>query len=88
MASSDQPLEIPKECKAGVVYNEGPDFEVKVEMVPVPEPGKINGFFLVERHTPVHFNRTVSCGNMPIIRMKLEGKSICSQSDIPLFQYR
>lgn len=33
-------MEIPKECKAGVVYNEGPDFEVKVEMVPVPEPGR------------------------------------------------
>jgi propanol-preferring alcohol dehydrogenase len=32
-------IEIPKECKAGVVYNSGPDFEVKVEMVPVPEPG-------------------------------------------------
>jgi hypothetical protein len=31
--------EIPKECKAGVVYNEGPDFELRVEMVPVPEPG-------------------------------------------------
>jgi hypothetical protein len=32
-------FEIPKECKAGVVYNEGPNFELKVEMVPVPEPG-------------------------------------------------
>jgi propanol-preferring alcohol dehydrogenase len=31
--------DIPKECKAGVVYNEGPNFELKVEMVPVPEPG-------------------------------------------------
>lgn len=29
---------IPKECKAGVVVNEGPNFSVKVEMVPVPEP--------------------------------------------------
>jgi hypothetical protein len=32
-------FDIPKECKAGVVHNEGPDFFVKVEMVPVPEPG-------------------------------------------------
>lgn len=32
-------FEIPKECKAGVVVNEGANFEVKVEMVPVPEPG-------------------------------------------------
>lgn len=32
-------FDIPKECKAGVVHNEGPDFELKVEMVPVPEPG-------------------------------------------------
>lgn len=32
---------VPKECKAGVVVNPGPSFEVKVEMVPVPEPGMI-----------------------------------------------
>ncbi|TLD37519.1 alcohol dehydrogenase [Venturia nashicola] len=32
-------FDIPKQCKAGVVYNEGPDFELKVEMVDVPEPG-------------------------------------------------
>jgi hypothetical protein len=32
-------FDIPKECKAGVIYNLGPDFEVKVEMVPVPTPG-------------------------------------------------
>lgn len=32
-------FEIPKECKAGVCYNEGPNYELKVEMVPVPEPG-------------------------------------------------
>jgi hypothetical protein len=31
--------DIPTHCKAGVVVNEGPDFQVKVEMVPVPEPG-------------------------------------------------
>lgn len=29
---------IPKECKAGVVVNEGPNFSVRVEMVPVPDP--------------------------------------------------
>ncbi|ORY11920.1 chaperonin 10-like protein [Clohesyomyces aquaticus] len=29
--------DIPKECKAGVVVNEGPDFRVEVQMVPVPE---------------------------------------------------
>ncbi|KAE9975712.1 hypothetical protein EG328_003029 [Venturia inaequalis] len=32
-------FDIPKQCKAGVVYNEGPNFELKVEMVDVPEPG-------------------------------------------------
>ncbi|KAH6694785.1 chaperonin 10-like protein [Leptodontidium sp. 2 PMI_412] len=32
-------FEIPKTCKAGVVMNEGPDFKVVVEDVPVPEPG-------------------------------------------------
>ncbi|CAO2657399.1 Nn.00g035250.m01.CDS01 [Neocucurbitaria sp. VM-36] len=35
-ASSD---DIPKTCKAGVVTNEGPDFKLTVEDVPVPEPG-------------------------------------------------
>lgn len=33
-------LEIPAQCKAGVVVNEGPDFHVEVQMVPVPEPGR------------------------------------------------
>jgi propanol-preferring alcohol dehydrogenase len=32
-------VEIPKQCKAGVVVNEGPDFRVEVQMVDVPEPG-------------------------------------------------
>jgi hypothetical protein len=31
--------EIPKTCKAGVVVNEGPNFTLQVEDVPVPEPG-------------------------------------------------
>ena len=35
---------IPKECKAGVVVNEGPDFHVEVQMVPVPEPGSIYSY--------------------------------------------
>lgn len=34
-------LSIPKTCKAGVMYDEGPDFYVKVEQVPVPEPGQL-----------------------------------------------
>lgn len=33
-------FDVPKECKAGVVVNEGPDFHVEVRNVPVPEPGK------------------------------------------------
>jgi hypothetical protein len=33
-------IEIPTHCKAGVVVNEGPNFHVEVQMVPVPEPGK------------------------------------------------
>ncbi|KIW81521.1 hypothetical protein Z517_04546 [Fonsecaea pedrosoi CBS 271.37] len=32
-------FDIPKECKAGVVVNEGPNFHIEVQMVPVPEPG-------------------------------------------------
>lgn len=31
--------EVPKTCKAGVVNNEGPDFTLTVEDVPVPTPG-------------------------------------------------
>jgi hypothetical protein len=34
-----QTFTIPTHCKAGVVENEGPDFRVRVEDVPVPEPG-------------------------------------------------
>lgn len=32
-------FEIPKTCKAGVTVNEGPDFHVEVQDVPVPEIG-------------------------------------------------
>jgi hypothetical protein len=32
--------DVPKTCKAGVVVNEGPDFKLEIEDVPVPEPGK------------------------------------------------
>jgi hypothetical protein len=34
-----QTFDIPKTCKAGVVVNEGPDFHVEVQDVPVQEPG-------------------------------------------------
>jgi hypothetical protein len=38
MAKEDVPsFDIPKMCKAGVVVNEGPDFHVEVQEVPVPE---------------------------------------------------
>lgn len=33
-------FEIPNECVAGVVKNEGPNFEIEVKKVPVPEIGK------------------------------------------------
>jgi propanol-preferring alcohol dehydrogenase len=32
-------FDIPTHCKAGIVHNEGPDFTVTVETVPVPTPG-------------------------------------------------
>lgn len=32
-------FDIPKECRAGVVVDEGPNFRVEVKMVPVPEIG-------------------------------------------------
>jgi hypothetical protein len=31
--------EIPTHCKAGIVHNEGPNFHLTVELVPVPSPG-------------------------------------------------
>lgn len=34
-----QKFDIPKTCKGGVVVNEGPDFYVEVQDLPVPEPG-------------------------------------------------
>ncbi|KAI7683086.1 hypothetical protein KC322_g13823, partial [Hortaea werneckii] len=34
-------VEIPKQCKAGVVVNEGPDFRIEVQMVDVPGPRRI-----------------------------------------------
>jgi hypothetical protein len=37
-----QTFDIPKTCKGGVVVNEGPDFYVEVQDVPVPEPGMCN----------------------------------------------
>lgn len=38
MAEDKTPtFDIPKMCKAGVVVNEGPDFHVEVQEVPVPE---------------------------------------------------
>lgn len=42
MSSNTETLQfdIPALCKAGVVVNEGPDFRVEVQMVPVPEPGE------------------------------------------------
>jgi len=40
MATESTPtFDIPKECIAGVVKNEGPDFYIEVENVPVPEIG-------------------------------------------------
>jgi hypothetical protein len=38
---SDAP-EIPKTCFAGVTVNEGPDFHLEVQEVPVPEPGQLH----------------------------------------------
>lgn len=37
--SGSEAFEIPSECIAGVVKNEGPNFEIEVKKVPVPEIG-------------------------------------------------
>lgn len=49
MSTNTETLEfdIPALCKAGVVVDEGPDFRVEVQMVPVPEPGE---YFQTNRH--------------------------------------
>lgn len=39
-------FDIPQECIAGVVVNEGPDFEVQVKKVPVPEIGMLTASYL------------------------------------------
>ncbi|KAH7084602.1 alcohol dehydrogenase 1 [Paraphoma chrysanthemicola] len=38
-SSEEEVFDIPKECKAGVVVDEGPNFRVEVQMAPVPEIG-------------------------------------------------
>ncbi|KAH6877599.1 chloride channel [Alternaria rosae] len=54
-----QTFDIPKTCKAGVVVNEGPDFHVEVQDVPVPECGptdvliKLNATGIC--HSDLHF---------------------------------
>jgi hypothetical protein len=52
-------FEIPKECLAGVVENEGPDFTIKVEMVPVPEPGELMTY---DQENPSALKLGGSCG--------------------------
>ncbi|CAI6337277.1 unnamed protein product [Periconia digitata] len=52
-------FEIPKTCKGGVVVNEGPDFHVEVQDLPVPEPKpnevliKLNATGIC--HSDIHF---------------------------------
>ncbi|KAL5366710.1 chaperonin 10-like protein [Aspergillus floccosus] len=42
-------IDIPSHCKAGIVVNEGPNFQVEVQTVPVPEPGPAD--ILIRLHT-------------------------------------
>lgn len=42
MTDSKAPVfDVPKTCKGGVVVNEGPDFHVEVQDLPVPEPSEL-----------------------------------------------
>jgi len=53
MATESTPtFDIPKECIAGVVKNEGPDFYIEVENVPVPEIGRLLISFQVRLRSP------------------------------------
>lgn len=40
-------FDIPQECIAGVVVNEGQNFEVQVKKVPVPEIGMLTASYLL-----------------------------------------
>lgn len=50
MGSITPEFEIPTHCKAGVVINEGPNFHLEVQMVPVPEPGRSAMNLRVDSH--------------------------------------
>jgi hypothetical protein len=52
-------FKIPKEGLAGVVKNEGPNFEVEVKMVPVPEIGMSRWNLFVFRPPIICGERTV-----------------------------
>lgn len=41
MAESTPTYDIPETCIGAVVKNEGPDFYVEIEQVPVPEIGEL-----------------------------------------------
>lgn len=53
-------VDIPKEGWAGVVVNEGPDFKVEVQKLPVPEPSKCLAVFDRDMLTLVCVQRTMS----------------------------
>ncbi|RDW58548.1 zinc-dependent alcohol dehydrogenase [Aspergillus mulundensis] len=71
-------FEIPRTCKAGVIYNPGPNFEVKVEDVLVPEPGTSPGLPLSS--TPELKSRVWGTGPDDIL-VKLNVTGLC-QSDV------
>lgn len=41
-------FEIPETCKAGVCIEEGPNFKMTVDMVPVPEPGNMRNHCMAD----------------------------------------
>jgi hypothetical protein len=53
-----QTYDIPKECKAGVVVDEGPNFRVEVQMVPVPEIGIFHPFLYLLYLANMKYHRT------------------------------
>lgn len=52
MTDETPTYDIPKECIAGVVVDEGPNFRVEVQKMPVPEIGK-SLCLLLHWHTAV-----------------------------------
>lgn len=67
MTANDETFDIPKECWAGVVVNEGPDFRVELQKLPVPEIGTAPAHCFVVKRPYYHaLRREFTCSRYPL----------------------